>query len=261
MKTATDTRQILQKLEAQHPDADTELHFTTPFQLLVATILSAQSTDQRVNMVTPALFKRYRDARMLARATEAALQTQIRSTGFFRAKSKSLIGMAKALVAEHGGEVPASMDALIKLPGVGRKTANVVLGHALGVPGLPVDRHVLRVANRIGIAESDSPEIVEQQLCGAVPPERWTQTSDTLILHGRRICRPNPDCERCAVRDDCDYYASIQHDVQGRAKGRVEDPVEDRRENNSAPRSKPPRRKATPRARATAKKSTQVPGK
>src|SRR5262249_53507109 len=190
MKTPRDTREILDRLESQHPGADTELDYQTPFQLLVATILSAQSTDVRVNMVTPALFKRYPDARALARATSAELEPQIHSTGFFRAKAKSLIGMAQALVASHGGDVPASMDALVELPGVGRKTANVVLGHALGVPGLPVDRHVLRVANRIGIAESDDPIVVEQQLCGALPPERWTRTSDTLILHGRRICRP-----------------------------------------------------------------------
>ena len=152
MKSALDTRHILDKLEGQHPGADTELHHTNAFQLLVATILSAQSTDQGVNQVTPALFKRYRNARALARATPEELEPQIHSTGFFRAKSRSLIGMAQALVAEHGGEVPASMEALVKLPGVGRKTANVVLGHALGVPGLPVDRHVLRVSNRIGIA-------------------------------------------------------------------------------------------------------------
>src|SRR5882672_7767019 len=118
------------------------------------------------------------------------------------AKSKSLIAMAQALVAEHAGEVPAHMEKLVELPGVGRKTANVVLGHALGVPGLPVDRHVLRVANRIGIAESDDPEIVEQQLTRALPKERWTRASDTLILHGRRICRPKPLCDQCAVRDD-----------------------------------------------------------
>ena len=114
--------------------------------------------------------------------------------------------MAQALVDEHGGEVPADMDALIALPGVGRKTANVVLGHALGVPGLPVDRHVLRVANRIGIAEVGRSGSVEQQLCAALPPERWTRTSDTLILHGRRICRPKPLCDQCAVQDDCDYF-------------------------------------------------------
>src|SRR5262249_52395468 len=107
------------------------------------------------------------------------------------------------------GEVPASMDALVELPGVGRKTANVVLGHALGVPGLPVDRHVLRVANRIGIAESDDPVVVEQQLCAALPEERWTRASDALILHGRRICRPKPLCDLCAVRDDCDYFATV----------------------------------------------------
>jgi endonuclease-3 len=209
MKTPRDTRAILDLLETQHPGADTELHFKTAFQLLVATILSAQSTDVRVNMVTPALFKRYRDARALANATPAELEPQIHSTGFFRAKSRSLIGMAQALVEKHRGKVPASMAALVELPGVGRKTANVVLGHALGVPGLPVDRHVLRVANRIGIAESDDPVVVEQQLCAAMPPERWTRTSDTLILHGRRICRPRPLCEECVVRDQCDYFRLV----------------------------------------------------
>src|SRR3954468_24249912 len=138
MKTARETRAILDRLESQHPDADTELHYSNPFELLVATILSAQSTDQRVNLVTPALFKRYPHARALARATPSELEAQIHSTGFFRAKSKALIGMAQALIAEHGGEVPARMEALVALPGVGRKTANVVLGHALSVPGLPV---------------------------------------------------------------------------------------------------------------------------
>jgi endonuclease III len=209
VKSTRQTRAILDALESQHPDADTELHYTTAFQLLVATILSAQSTDARVNLVTPALFMRYRDAQALAKATAADLEPQIHSTGFFRAKSKSLIGMAQALVARHGGDVPATLEALVELPGVGRKTANVVLGHALGVPGLPVDRHVLRVANRIGIAESDDPEVVERQLCAAMPKARWTRTSDTLILHGRRICRPKPLCDRCAVRDDCDYFRVV----------------------------------------------------
>ena len=210
MKTATETRHILDALETQHPDADTELHHTNAFELLVATILSAQSTDARVNLVTPALFKRYPNAAALARATPAALEPQIHSTGFFRAKSKALIGMAQTLVKAHGGEVPADMEALTGLPGVGRKTANVVLGHALGVPGLPVDRHVLRVANRIGIAEGDDPEKVEEQLCGKLPAERWTRTSDTLILHGRRICRPKPLCAECVVQDDCDYFHALQ---------------------------------------------------
>jgi endonuclease-3 len=209
MKTPLETRAIFDKLETQHPDADTELHYKTAFQLLVATILSAQSTDARVNMVTPALFKRYRNARALAKATTAELEPQIHSTGFFRAKSRALIGMAQALVAHHAGEVPASMEALVELPGVGRKTANVVLGHALGVPGLPVDRHVLRVANRIGIADGDDPVAVEQQVMAALPPERWIRASDTLILHGRRICRPKPLCDQCVVRDECDYFRLV----------------------------------------------------
>ena len=196
-------------LERQHPNADTELHYRTPYELLVATILSAQCTDERVNQVTPALFARYPDARALARATTTELEPQIQSTGFFRAKSRSLVGMATAVTDQHQGQIPATMDQLVKLPGVGRKTANVVLGHALGVPGLPVDRHVLRVANRIGIARGDDPEVVEQQLCGAMPPPKWIVTSDTLILHGRRICKPRPLCDRCAVRGDCDYYRSI----------------------------------------------------
>ena len=172
----------------------------TPYELLVATILSAQCTDERVNQVTPALFKRYPNAAALARATTDELEPQIQSTGFFRAKSRSLVGMATEVVETHRGEIPETMEELVELPGVGRKTANVVLGHALGVPGLPVDRHVLRVANRIGIARSDDPEVVEQQLCAAMPPAEWTRTSDTLILHGRRICKPRPLCDRCAVR-------------------------------------------------------------
>src|SRR5215472_443966 len=206
MKTPTETRHILDLLETQHPDADTELDYKNAYQLLVATILSAQSTDRRVNVVTPALFRKYPNAKALAKASTAELESRIKSTGFFRQKSKALIGMATALVAEHGGEVPADMDALVKLPGVGRKTANVVLGHALGVPGLPVDRHVLRVSNRIGIAKSDDPEVVEQQLGAALPPENWIVASDTLILHGRRICKPKPLCDRCAAREDCLHY-------------------------------------------------------
>jgi endonuclease-3 len=209
VKTPAATRRIVDQLESQHPDADTELTYSNPFELLVATILSAQSTDQRVNLVTPALFRRYPTAAALARATPAELEPQIHATGFFRAKSKALIGMAEALVRDHNGVVPSTLDALVELPGVGRKTANVVLGHALGVPGLPVDRHVLRVANRIGLADSDDPAVVERQLCAAVPASRWTEASDTLILHGRRICRPKPLCDRCAVQDDCEYFALL----------------------------------------------------
>ncbi len=218
MKTATETREILAALEAQHPGADTELHYNTPFQLLVATILSAQSTDQRVNMVTPALFTRYPNARALARATPEELEPQLHATGFFRQKSKSLISTANALVERHGGEVPADMEALTALSGVGRKTANVVLGHALGVPGLPVDRHVLRVANRIGIAEGDDAEKVEEQLCRVLPKDRWTRASDTMILHGRRVCRPKPLCEQCAVQERCDYFHALQRLARPRTR-------------------------------------------
>src|SRR5262245_29728378 len=209
MKSPDAVRRIIETLATQHPNADTELHYSTAFELLVATILSAQSTDARVNMVTPALFKKYPDAPALARAKPPALEKQIVSTGFFRQKAKALLGMANALVTEHNGQVPANMDALTKLPGVGRKTANVVLGHALGVPGLPVDRHVLRVSNRIGIAKGDDPVAVEHQLGGALPKQGWIVASDTLILHGRRICKPKPLCDTCAVRDACLYYQKV----------------------------------------------------
>ena len=213
MKKPATVRRIIETLARQHPNADTELHYRNAFELLTATILSAQSTDERVNLVTPALFKRYPDARAMAKATAAELEPQILSTGFFRQKSKALIGMAQKLVAEHDGKVPADMDKLTALPGVGRKTANVVLGHALGVPGLPVDRHVLRVSNRIGIADGEDPVKVEAQLCGALPKEMWTLASDVQILHGRRICKPKPLCDRCSVRKDCDYYLSLKHDT------------------------------------------------
>jgi endonuclease-3 len=209
VKTVTQTRKILDALEQQHPDADTELAYTNPFELLVATILSAQSTDAGVNLVTPALFARYPDARTLAGADLDELQQLIVSTGFFRQKSRALVGMAQALVDEHNGQVPASMEQLTALPGVGRKTANVVLGHALGVPGFPVDRHVLRVSGRLGISSGDDPVKVEAQLCAALPKAIWTQSSDTLILHGRRICRPKPLCDRCVVRSLCEYYRLV----------------------------------------------------
>jgi len=206
MKSRRTVRRIIETLAEQHPNADTELLYRNAFELLVATVLSAQSTDQRVNMVTPALFARYPDAKALARATTAEIEPLIHATGFFRQKAKALVGIAAALVADHQGEVPPDMSRLVALPGVGRKTANVVLGHALGVPGLPVDRHVLRVANRIGIAEGDDPQTVEAQLCAALPSDIWTLASDVQILHGRRVCRPKPLCDQCLVRDDCDYY-------------------------------------------------------
>ena len=196
----------MRALQTQHPGADTALRHSNAYELLVATILSAQCTDERVNQVTPALFSRYPDARALARAMPAELEPQVQSTGFFRAKARALAGMARALTERHAGVVPRRMQDLIHLPGVGRKTANVVLGHALGVPGLAVDRHVLRVANRLGIARSEDPNRVEEQLCGALPAAVWTTASDTLILHGRRVCKPRPLCDRCAARSNCTAY-------------------------------------------------------
>jgi endonuclease III len=205
MKTPATARRILAALERHHPNATTELNFRNPFELLVATMLSAQSTDRRVNEVTPALFARYPDAAALGQATQVDLEAQIKSTGFFRQKSRALLGMAEALVARHGGDVPADMGALTELPGVGRKTANVVLGHALGIPGFPVDRHVLRVTNRLGLVHSDDPVKVEAALCALYPKKKWTLASDTFILHGRRVCKPTPQCRVCHARSLCDY--------------------------------------------------------
>jgi endonuclease-3 len=231
MKSAQATRRVIEALAGLYPGADTELHYRNAFELLVATMLSAQSTDARVNMVTPALFARYPDARALARATPAELEPQILSTGFFRQKSKALVTMAGILVNAHAGQVPADMDALTKLPGVGRKTANVVLGHALGVPGLPVDRHVLRVANRIGIAEGDDPVAVEKQLCDRLPPAMWTLASDVQILHGRRVCRPTkPLCDQCPVADECVYFAALQREARGPKAAKARAPAAGRKQ-------------------------------
>ncbi len=201
--------EIFDQLELQHPDAWTELHFKSPFELLAATILSAQCTDARVNQVTPLLFAAYPTPAALAGAHTEALEALIQPTGFFRMKARNLVGMANALVDLHGGKVPSDMDALVALPGVGRKTANVVRGHAFGLPGFPVDRHVLRVASRIGLIPASASEDAvkaEKKLIALLPPARWTRASDTLILHGRRICKPKPLCERCAIRTNCAYY-------------------------------------------------------
>ncbi len=192
-------------VERHHPNADTELVFRTPFELLVATVLSAQSTDRRVNEVTPALFARYPNASTLAVADPSDIEALVHSTGFFRQKARAVIGLSAALVHEHGGEVPADMDFLVALPGVGRKTANVVLGHALGVPGFPVDRHVLRVAARLGLIHTDDAVKAEAALTALLPKARWTRASDTLILHGRRICTPTPKCDLCHARTLCPF--------------------------------------------------------
>lgn len=205
---AAETRraaQILDRLERAHPEATCALQYHNPYELVAATILSAQCTDERVNLVTPALFKRYPTPVALAKAAPAELEGIIRSTGFFRAKAKSLMGCARALVEEHGGEVPRSLDALVRLPGIGRKTASVVLGHAYDIAeGIAVDTHVLRVSNRLGLARGEDAIKVEQQLMALVPQERWTRTTDLLIFHGRKVCDARrPECGACPVFDLC----------------------------------------------------------
>ena len=192
---------ILDILEQAHPEATCALHYKNPYELVMATILSAQCTDERVNMVTPTLFARYPTPKALAGARPEDVEEIIRSTGFYRAKTKSLLGNARALVADHGGEVPRSMEAMVKLPGVGRKTASVVLGHVYDIAeGIAVDTHVLRVSNRLGIARGDDPIEVERQLMAIIPRERWTRTTDLIIFHGRKICDARrPLCGQCPV--------------------------------------------------------------
>jgi endonuclease-3 len=199
-------RKILSRLAKTYPDARTELHWTTPLDLLVATILSAQCTDERVNAVTAELFKRYRRAEDWAGVPLPTLEREIHSTGFFRAKARSLNGMARALVEGHLGEVPKTLDELVALPGVGRKTANVVLGNAFDVPALAVDTHVFRVSQRLGLARGDDPEGIHDQLCQVLPRPRWTQASHQLILHGRRVCYARkPACPTCPVLTLCPW--------------------------------------------------------
>jgi endonuclease III len=204
---------ILDALEKAHPEAECALHYRNAFELVVATILSAQCTDERVNLVTPELFRRYPDAAALAGAAHLDLESVIRSTGFFRAKARSLIGCAQALVERHRGQVPRELTSLVALPGIGRKTANVVLGHAFGIAeGVAVDTHVLRVSNRLGIARGADPVDVERQLMALVPVERWTRTTDLLIFHGRKICDARkPRCGDCPVFRDCRWENRQAH--------------------------------------------------
>ncbi len=200
-------REVHRRLTLEHPGRASdlcELDFTSPFELLVATILSAQSTDRTVNSVTPALFARYPDADALAAADPLALQDLIRPTGFFNAKARSLLGMASALVERFGGRVPENMPQLVTLPGVGRKTANVVLSVAFDKPGLPVDTHVLRLSKRLGLTGQDDPVKVEAELNPMVPARERGLLSLRLILHGRRVCLARtPACHACVLHDIC----------------------------------------------------------
>ena len=199
------TRTILSRLKREYPDAHCELDYRTPFELLVATILSAQCTDARVNLVTPALFARYPTPAALAAARQEDVEALIRSTGFFRNKAKSLIGMAQAIGAGHAGSVPSTMAELQVLPGVGRKTANVILGNAYGKnEGITVDTHVARLATLLGLTGETTPEKIEQDLMALVPRKDWTLISHLLIWHGRRVCiARRPRCEACVLNRIC----------------------------------------------------------
>ncbi len=203
--TAERAAEIYDRLAAHYPDARCALDFKTPYQLLVATILSAQCTDKRVNMVTPALFKRYKTPAAMADANPAELEEMIKSTGFYRNKTKSLLGMSRALVERHRGKVPDELEALVALPGVGRKTANVVLGTAFDRnEGVVVDTHVGRVSQRLGLTRETDPVKIERDLMRLVPSERWTMLAHLLIEHGRRICvARRPKCEECFLNDIC----------------------------------------------------------
>ncbi len=210
-QNAAPISEVLGRLKAETPDATTELRWNNPLELLVATILSAQTTDVRVNGVTEKLFDKYHTVRDYAEADPEELEEVIRPTGFFRNKARSLQGMARALLKDHDGEVPRAMPDLIALPGVGRKTANVVLGNAFSVDeGVVVDTHVRRLSNRLGLSAEKNPEKVERDLMRVVPREDWTVFPHLLILHGRRVCKARkPDCPACVLKDICPSAGSF----------------------------------------------------
>ena len=205
MRDNAPAEETIARLKSAYPDARTALDWSNPLELLVATILSAQTTDVRVNAVTPDLFAKYPSAADYAGADPAELEEDIRPTGFFRNKAKSLRGMARALVEDHGGEVPRTMEELVALPGVGRKTANVVLGNAFSIDeGVVVDTHVRRLSNRLGFTSHNEPEKIEKDLMETIPKEDWTVFSHLLILHGRSVCKARkPACGDCTVNDLC----------------------------------------------------------
>jgi len=204
--TATRLSRIVSGLKSLYPGADCELNHTSALELLVATVLSAQCTDQRVNSVTPALFATYRTAKDYAQADPARLEELIHATGFFRNKAKAIIGLARAIVDEHGGEVPEAMDDLVALPGVGRKTANVLRSVWFRRPAIPVDTHVQRLALRLGLSKETDPVKIELALQKILPEQDWSFTATALIWHGRRVCfARNPQCAACALSSDCPF--------------------------------------------------------
>ena len=206
MEPAAKIGPILKLLDTHYPQVHVTLDFSNPLELLAATILSAQCTDERVNKVTPALFKKYPSATAYAQAPLEELEQAIYQTGFYHNKAKSLKALGQALMEKHGGQVPASLEELVKLPGIGRKTANVVLGNTFGIPGLVVDTHCGRVSQRLGLTNAKDPVKIEFALMDLVPKERWTRFSLQLIWHGRAICTArNPQCPGCPLLPYCDY--------------------------------------------------------
>lgn len=204
MNTTHRLKKIIAILKKEYPDAKTPLKHRNSFQLLIATILSAQCTDVRVNMVTPALFAKYKTPKDFAGAKSRELEKLIRSTGFYKNKTKSVIGCSKGIVEKHKGKVPASLEELVKLPGIGRKTANVVLGECFDIPGVVVDTHVKRLSNRLGLTENTNPEKIEQDLMKITPEKDWSNLSILLIFHGRRVCKARkPDCSNCSLCNLC----------------------------------------------------------
>jgi endonuclease-3 len=207
---------IVKTLAHEYPDAQCSLDHRTPLQLLIATILSAQCTDERVNLTTPALFARYPDAKAFAAARQADVEQLIQSTGFFRNKAKNIIACCQQLVTQHGGEVPRRLEDLVLLPGVGRKTANVVLGNAFGVPGMVVDTHVLRLSQRMGLTTETTPEKIEQALMSLLPRTEWVALGHRMIYHGRQVCAARrPRCDRCALQAFCPQVGVV--DSAGRS--------------------------------------------
>ena len=205
---------INRKLAELYPDAACALIHENPLQLLIATVLSAQCTDARVNMITPSLFARYPDARAFADAEVSALEDAIRSTGFFRNKARNIRACCQAIVAEHGGQVPGTLEALVALPGIGRKTANVILGNAFQVPGITVDTHVGRLSRRLGLSKHTDPAKVERDLMALLPPREWTAFSHRLILHGRQVCHARkPKCPACVLNRLCPKMGVKQIDT------------------------------------------------
>ena len=210
---------ILRGLAALYPDAKRELHFSNPFETLVATILAAQCTDQRVNQVTPALFRDYPDAAAMAKATPEEIFPYVKSCGF-RSKAVNIVGASRMIVEEFGGQVPQTLEELTRLPGVGRKTANVVLAFSFGQPAIPVDTHVFRVANRLGLSDALTVEETERQLMDLIPREDWSQAHHWMIYHGRRVCHSQkPDCERCTLQPFC-TAAHSEHMINPKADAR-----------------------------------------